>query len=294
MQPRLTIPLSLLLAILLLPARVHPSPRGKDFLIIEKPGSLLIYNSYQQTVGLREKGMLTPFLPMGIVDEDAVLPDGFTRCMKIEIYGTLYYLLKDREKRLVGFGNAGMVRIFRETTVFQDTVEIAGEGPAFLTLPDGNETFRLAKGDLLQRFFSHGSRTYVACLGPHPVFGWLSNETAPRLRTWQTPVSPGVYDSTLATRARGRIEDRLKETNYILTRMYNLLNARTHQQRPAPHWRLKPDESGMVCVLENRGSNSTFPSSTASLALEIERVLLGMPFRVQHTPGQITVSRNNP
>src|SRR5664279_3226280 len=107
MQTRLRHLLALSLAICLLPESGHTSSGRRTYIIVERPGNLLIYNAYQQTLSEHEKGLLASFLPLQIIDEDGLLGDGVTGCITVEINGNRYFLVKDRDRQVLSLNKAG-------------------------------------------------------------------------------------------------------------------------------------------------------------------------------------------
>ena len=89
---------------------------------------------------------------MKILDAAATLNDGFTACMKIEIQGRVFYLLKDDVLEGSGRRKLGFMRIVKDVTVLNDTVRLTSSNLMFYS-PDQKIHHALQAGKVTHTVF---------------------------------------------------------------------------------------------------------------------------------------------
>ena len=72
-----------------------PGQQRADFLIIENPGALKIYNKYEQQITNNESLLFEPYCALRLISTNITLSDNFTLADKIKLYDDYFYLLKD-------------------------------------------------------------------------------------------------------------------------------------------------------------------------------------------------------
>lgn len=99
------------------------SINATQFYLIEKPSSLIIYNSYEARVN--DMSIFLSYSPFEIVQKDGTLGDGISEVIKVKYLGDIYYILKDDDGNIDGAKNAGKIKTIN-TTVSNDTLVAIG------------------------------------------------------------------------------------------------------------------------------------------------------------------------
>jgi hypothetical protein len=295
---RMTHRLILLLYIFFTTALFSPGlAEEADFLIVENPAYLLVYNKYQQRLTFQESTRLLPYQPLRILEEDALLSDGYTPAMRVISGGETYFVIKDQEGNLANETEIGYHRVFENCAVLKDTVEILADGVVFLAkIPTYNATpqskkFFLEKGDRVLRLFSKGGFVYVRKLGLATDFGW-SNLTAGRQNTWWRIITKTTRrDTAIPPEISRRIEEKIREVNNTLEQLFDFFNRQTAQQKAVPQWEIEFNDTKITCALSNPAYREDFPESIRLLRNNLENMLLGTPYGVFYQEGQIEVRR---
>jgi hypothetical protein len=260
-----------------------------DYLIVENVNRLSIKDRYQQTVPDAAKAGIAPFTAMLIVQQTDLLGDGFTPCMRVQIDGQTFFLLKDEGGEVLGLRSAGYTAVFQNAVPLRDTIVVLRNRSLPLSSPALKETRLLPAGEQLARLFRAKAHTYVMRLTVPPSFGWIELQESNRGIDWKR-VEPSTMqhassENTLVPRVRTIID----ETNTTLTEIYGLLNQQTKQRRPAPQWRVEVTGSGILCELHNVVSPGAYSESTVQLAKRLAPAVLGTPLRISSTPGRIEI-----
>jgi len=146
-----------------------------DYLIIEKPAALKIYNKYEQKIDLAETAWFRPFCALRLTGINMTLSDNFTLADRIEIEGKYFYLLKVNRQALDISQSPGYLKEFRRVLVIEDTVIIDRNDMIYFYSPAAPaEKNPLAEGTLLQRIFLNGNLTYVQILAENRQYGWCN------------------------------------------------------------------------------------------------------------------------
>lgn len=295
---KMNVRLFLLIAILLTFAMFAQPPAEKaDFLIVEDPSYFLIYNKYQQRMTFRESARLLPYQPLQILEEDDFLSDGYTPCMKVKSGSEIYFVIKDREGNLVTESEPNYQQVFKNCTVLEDTAEVINGRVIFIAkIPTYKSTLRskkyfLEKGTQLLRLFSKDGFVYVQNLGPETDFGW-SNLTANKQNSWwriKKRTSP--LNTSIPPEISRKIEEKIREVNYIVEQLFSYFNQQSTQQKTAPRWEIEFTDTQITCSINDPAFRENFPESTRYLLNSLENILLGTPYAVFYHQGEIEVLR---
>jgi hypothetical protein len=278
---------SLLFAV---PVRARPRHDSADYLLIEHVERLLLYNRYQQRMSPEERKLIAPFSPMKILDASAKLNDDFTPCTKVEIQGSVYYLMKDEKSgglAITGNNMPGLMQVYKDAAVENDTVRLTA-GKTKLISPDKTRTTDVQKGNFLERYFRAGGKTFVRLLGIHPEYGWVDFPDKNGYVVTGTKKEPDS-DLTLSSAVQKRIQSRLFEANAALKELFAYFNSETNAGRNAPHWKFIVLERQYACVLEPEGYAEQYPESTRYLAGDIDNMLIGTNYRAAGSSGMIEI-----
>ena len=112
----------------------------EEFLICERPAQLVVLNRYQQSLTPNEQTLLQPFVPMKILRSQDLLGDGFTPCMRVELNGGVYFLVRENSTRLAGAARAGALRTYQGVAHSRDTVHVLKAGGLQFSAAEWSET----------------------------------------------------------------------------------------------------------------------------------------------------------
>jgi hypothetical protein len=261
-----------------------------DFLVVEKVEGLLIYNKYQQEASTRERQVFVPFEPMRILNAHETLADGFTHCMRVEVDGQSFYLLKDNEGTLSGSGPLGVERTFTNAAVILDTIQILANRHIRLS-PVNSSAPQLLSNERILRIFRHQDRFYCRTLDSQPTYGWVSFAGTREGRDWEVLHHEPIANAAVPPNVVQKIQARLDETNSLLGRLFTFFNIQTHQQKPPPRWNIETSGNAVFCTLEGASSNDDFEQSTFYLVNAIENIVMGSEYEVTHSPGRIEIQQ---
>lgn len=278
----------LALVCLLLCLGIDRAKAGTDFLIIENVDRLQIYNKYQQVATAQDRELFARFAPMRILKASDVLGDGFTRCMQVEVGGQIFFLLKDADNHLGRSGSLGYERMFSNTIILLDTVQIL-TGHSVRVSPENSQAEYLSPGALALRIFQHGKLTYCQTLTGARLYGWADFKGNENHRTWQVVDRITQKRVSLSPPTIHKIEMQIAEVNRVLTKLYGFFNRQTHQNKPPPQWSVDASNDRILCTLQGEPNGEAFKQSTFYLVNEIENVVLGSDLHVTHTPGSIEI-----
>lgn len=268
-----------------------------DFLIIENPRELVVYDRFQQRINSRQEIPLAPYEPLQIIDAGGYLSDGFTPCIKVQAEHRLFFLLVDDNRQLVYAERAGFQRVFENCTLLRDTVEVLANQTLYLThnpVPESApraQRFYLEKGERLLRLFAHRNRVYVRRIGGEPQYGWSNLANESRERAWRVYRRKAAVAGSIPPEIVQRIESRIGEANQVLAELFAHLNGQTGQRRAPPRWIVELEANRLRCILEGAPSPEAFAESARQLAGQLENALSGTPYRVSQLQNAIEVRR---
>ncbi len=241
-----------------------------DVLTVEHPGKLVVFNKYQQRLGPGEERLLPPYVPMILVRENDVLGDGFTPCATVEIARERFYLLRDADGGFSRKGDPGEIAIFRNVTLFGDTIVVLRGRALKLQQAGTNGGIPLQAGARVLRVFERGPGMYVR--SPSGRFGWI---TSPRSAgEWREAVSPSPAAQSPAELEQ-RVQPVVDAANRSLRRIYAAVAGGSGTARTPPSFRLAGSRGEVLCVLDPASRAGSFIGSMRALLPEFERVLGG-------------------
>ena len=268
------------------PMRARLQQPSIDYLLVEHVENLLIYNRYQQRITPEERKLIAPFSPMKILDAAAKLNDDFTPCLKIEIRGNVYYLIKVDDLELLGKNKLGMMHVYKDVIPLSDTVRLAAAKMNLIT-PD-KKTIKLQRGKILERYFRLGQKTYVRLVGLRPQYGWIDLSDTNKYIVIGTKKTPNS-DLPLTDAMQKRIQSKLIEANTALKALFAYFNAETNTRKNVPQWRFIALDRQYSCVVEPAEYAEKYPESTRYLAGDIDNILLGTNYDAAGSPGKIDI-----
>lgn len=266
-----------------------------DFISIEIPRVLTIYNKYEQQVDFQALQQFRPYLPLEIVEENTFLSDNFTPATKIRLGCEQYYLVREGEGDESNFRrhqDAGNIRIFRNCRLLGDTVMVQRDRRIFLSsLPGSNQDRQpLGSGTLMIRRFRY--RGAIFCESPDgQYYGW-SNLHRRTENLDYIPYRPENSASAQLSDSQVKaIEHEIDQLNALFSKLYSHFNRQNDRQKPAPRWVLRSSGDELRCLLENSRNDEHFQNSTRYLVNSLENILLSSAFTVIRQDAEILIRK---
>ena len=279
-RPRLT---ALLLTGLL--GLAGAAPDGVDLLVADNPRAFRILNKYEQELPFQERQGFTPHLPLEVVDESALLSDGFTSCMIVRVGRERYYLLKRDDGELMEADRGGTTAIYRDATAVDDSVSILREGVlAFRARPDGDARpgAEPAAGAVFARRYTWRDWSYLE--RPDAAIrqgGWVRLTERARGRDWE-PLEHRETDGL-----PGRVVDAVAGEVATANRLFAALADRFGG--PAPAWEWTLTDGMLRCTLRHDGDTAAFAASRQQFLLTLRRRVAASALEVVETGEAIVV-----
>lgn len=248
-----------------------------DVLVVEKTGHLIVYDSFQQSLTPLQQNAFKPFVPMKILRAQDVLGDGLTRCMKIEVDGNVFFLLRDEGGKLAGWRDLGAVRTFAEKAFIDDTIAVRVSGEITLRNPVDGKVSPLVAGDRCVRYFDEAGAVYVQRMGNHRAYGWITISAREEGKWWRivrTETSHAEFSAAL----RERINTRIRQANQTLSEVYTHLNRESGKALSAPQFHVDPRAQLPTYILLPDSTAFLFTKSIEALASALQGYLLGTDF----------------
>ncbi len=261
-----------------------------DFLVIKNTNHLVIYDSFQQSLASSQGPAIRPFAPMKILAVRDLLGDGLTRCMKVDVDGEVFYLVRDDSGKLAGWKDLGYVTTFQGRKYIGDTISVLASNRITLQKTEKDEGIMLAAGDRCIRYFDQGGSVYVKKLGIQPAYGWISLMRFDRGRLWQM-VRPVPVQMDLSQMLRDRVIGRIKEINEMFMEVYGLLGKETGKKFPVPQWSVDSSTAVLSCVLMPATAVRFYPRTLTELSAALQAYVVGTGYDVHAVENRIEIRK---
>jgi hypothetical protein len=259
-----------------------------DVVIIEKPRYLTVYDAFQQSLASSQLFMFQPFVPMKVLKTHDVFSDGLTNCMKVDVDGNIYFLLKNDSGRLAGYDKLGTVKTYKRKAFLHDTITIfVSRKIIFQNSADGSRSF-LTASDRCVRYFEDAESIYIKRIGKDPAFGWISAQGTQEGVLWKI-VHIAEGRSEFSSSLRERIYGRVQSVNQTLAQIYTVLNRESGKQLIVPRWYVDPQAELLSIFLIPESAVSIYPKSVELLKTSIQTYLLGTGYNVLITGNKIAI-----
>ncbi len=269
-------------AVLLLSGATAATPRRATVFLVTHPELLVAYNAYQQTATQEELSRLGEFAPCVVLGANELLPDGFSRCMKVLADGKVWSFLRDSPSSLSNEKNAGIGSMIPDALIVLDTMIVGRESIRGETA--SGHVRILPAGTLVQRIFIAHHRTYARVISAESFYVWLGEENITALSPYRRAQRRAVPDEE---RVQIIIRSRIDASNASLRSLYGRFNAATGQSHSTPQWTIERLPGVLRCELREHGGS--YPRSTLILGKDVENALLGTGCKVSSESGRIVV-----
>lgn len=267
-----------------------------DFLIVENPAALQVYNRFEQLIPPQSSDAILPYQPLQILDASLPLSDGFTAAMKVRFARQTYYLALDDRKKLFGHQQAGDIQIYKGCrTSSLGTVEVLADQVIFLSRRPAAENLTAAgrrdlpAGTRMSVLFTYRGFSYVQVDSPFRDYGWTLLPARQKNHWWKQLATAAETPPQLTRALLNEIQAQVAQLNSLADSLFSRLNRREGKKLTPPQWRVERQGEGLVCRLFNTSAPQTFAESSGYLASNIENLLLGSGFQIEREEGIIRV-----
>ena len=279
-----------ILLLLFIPISIN-AQKHADVLILADPLNYSILNRYEQPLSEREQASFLPYSPLQIKEKETVLGDEITPALTFLFNGSSWYLLKDDQRSFMVHktGKEGY-KILKNCRIIGDTIRITQSEKVKLAAgyPGQRPGRSLEQDEILIRLFKSGNRYCLKQTAGKGRYGWstLSNRSA-----WQRVKARKRQQSkTLDSRILDMLSRRMETADLMYKKYYAAFNNINRSDKTAPSWKFRNIENGIRYTLSgSTSSGRQLEKSTQYLVRDLENILIGKPFSVNHAEGEITI-----
>lgn len=244
-----------------------------DYLIVENPSKLIMYNRYQQNLSQSDENLIFPFVPMKITERNGLLPDGTRTYMKVSINEIPFYIITDEEYP-INIDKAGDYFFADNALVLNDTVKVISDaGIKGSNLTDHSAEL-IDNETLINRKFLFKDNFYCTVINnPKTVFTFqideLKNKTEPFAKNKNLISSNRITGDIVEA-----VKRRISKFNTKLEDIFNLLNAEYKKSNKTPTWRVEANEDSITIVPSDKVLLNYFNESLQYLKDELTTALI--------------------
>jgi hypothetical protein len=262
-----------------------------DFLIIENPASLKIYDRYQQELSTAEKTERLAFAPLRIINENELLGDQITVSTHVRLgRRNDYFIIKDNSGKLLNQSDAGKIEKLKNCMLINDNILIKKD--AALTLKTSASTIPLPAGSRLLRVFKYKTRYYVYRLQPRGIYGWLILNNTSAWEVIKEKATLKAGNEFLSIETRDDILKIFKKVNRLYERYFDFFNQKTLKHDLAPRWDVQIGDKAVQAEFRPDSLFNEFKDSAAFTRRQLENVLIGTPYRISMQGSRLIISKN--
>ena len=262
-----------------------------DFLIIEKPAALKIYNRYQQELNTAEKSRQLAFAPLRIINEQELLGDQITESIHVRLGShNDYFIIKAPDGKMLNRNKAGQIQKLKNCALIADSILIKKD--KILALITQTEQIKLPAGSRLIRYFKYKSRYYVYQLTPRKRYGWLRLTNNSAWEIIKQKQSVGADNEFLTLDLRSDILKIFKKANRLYEQYFDFFNQKTLKHEQPPHWDVQISDNSIQALFIPDSLLNNFQTSAAFTRRQLENLLIGLPYRISMQDNRLIISKN--
>ncbi len=249
-----------------------------DFLIVENPSELSIYNKYQQSISSQIQKQLALFAPFRIVEEDEVLSDQISHASRVIFDDNIYFLIKDEEGDYILDKNE-YFRIFKNCKLLGDTIKVLRKRRVFIfSKPEyfdrKSKHIYLDENQHCIRIFKYKNLFYVKVPGDSMIYGWTQ---LPR-SGWELCHESAIMLVAIPDNLISRLKIRIDSANQDYENFFNYFNKKYDQENVIPYWNLKISNYEIHGTLNDPSLANKLKNSNRYLMQDIDNIFLGSNF----------------
>jgi hypothetical protein len=259
--------------------------KSGNYLVIENPAALKIYNKYEQRIDAQELQLFKPFCALRLTGINTTLSDNFTLADRVEMDGETFYLLKSNRQSFDLLRPAGYLKEFRGVAVIEDTIVISRDNRIFLQTPAAAAPKTpLPSGTLLRRIFASGNKTYILLLDQNRLYGWCNLADRRSWRKFDQPLA-----ETKLTNILQQLQKIFDRYNSLYRQSFQYFNIQNAEHRAIPYWQLELKNKQISADLHNIPGLSAFQYSLPYLINELQQNLRNTHLHITQTDNGIEI-----
>jgi len=266
------------------------SQSSKNYLIVENPFDVNIYNKYEQNLSSNDSSYFLPYCPIEIIAEDTLLSDQYTSAFIGKINNQLFYFIKSENN--ISFNKLfdSYSSYIKNAKSLMDTIQIVQDNKVlFYNAKDKRQKERLAIDTKLVRIFKKGTQTYVKILDKAIKYGWCDLNNSKAWTNFQIPKKEKIEDIAAIESV---IKKKLSDTNNVIQKLFIHFNKLNRVNIQLPYWTYLNKENEFVCTMLNNENNYDFTESTNILINELQLVLAHTNYNVVWQSNEIVIQKN--
>jgi len=255
------------------------SAREADFLIVQDPKALQIFNKYEQRLNPAQKLIFPSFCALEIITSDLLLSDSYTPAVEVSYNNRTFYIIKERKGDLAFTDKAGFIKTYHRATVLYDTIEILDNEVSSLNIkkfPNLTSSEKFKKGSLLRRVFRIRQGTYIQSLQSPAKFSWVDLKEG----TYRKFLA-SISDFELNKESGAILEQVIRKTEQINTlylRLFADLNYQSGENYQVSRWQIEQVHEGLFLKFLPDERVQYYGRSIRRFQQEIEFILLGSQY----------------
>jgi len=266
----------LLLSIYIIPQLI--SAQNADFLLVENPSELTIYNKYQQSISDQFRDQLVPFTPFQIIEEDELLSDQISHASRVIFNDNIYFILKDEENNYIS-DDKEYFRVFKNCELIGDTIKILrNDRVAIFSKPEylnhKNQHTELIQNRYCSRIFKFKNLYFLKAAGDSIIYGW----TQLPHDGWQVSHEIRASLNVIPEHLVSRLKIRIDSANQDYENFFNHFNKKYNRINQIPYWNLEISDHKIKGILNDPSLSGRLKNSNRYLMQDIDNIFLGSNF----------------
>ncbi|MFH0736669.1 MAG: hypothetical protein V1773_00970 [bacterium] len=262
------------------------SQKIADFVIIEKPQNLVIYNKFKQAISGNQKQLFSSYKPYQVKKSSGLFNDGVRGYMELDVNNESYYFVKDANGDYYNKAKSGEWFFFNDKKTYYDSIIVLTNNKLlFYNMIQKKEIF-LNEGDVLIRIFEDANLFYCKLVknntygkvnlsgGNNSFFNIINNKKANRAKI-------------ISSELKEKIAAKFNESNKLFKKLYAFFNTENEKNLIAPLWVIKTNNYSIEAVLTHY--SNTFENSNKYLINQIQNIVLGTDLKVKLSANKIII-----
>ncbi len=257
-----------------------------DFVIIEKPQNLVIYNKFKQVISSDEKQLFTPYKPYQIKKTSGLFSDGVRGYMEVETNNSSFYFVKDANGDYYNKNKSGEWTFYNNKRTYYDSIVVLTDNKlTFYEMLHKKEYF-LKHGDLLIRIFEDNQQFYCKN-AKNNTYGKidLGGNNSEYFKILNSKKSGG--SKILSSEIKTKIISKFDESNKLLKKLFAFFNTDNNKNLKPPFWIVKTNGNNIEAVFSH--SIKSFSNSNKYLINQLENIVLGTNLKVTTLTNKIVI-----
>ncbi|MBN1408600.1 MAG: hypothetical protein JW956_12455 [Calditrichaceae bacterium] len=264
-----------------------------DFLIVENPAALTIYNKYQQSISSQVQNQLSPFTPFQIIEENEMLSDQISHASRVILNGNTYFILKDEEGNFVS-DETEYSKIFKNCELFGDTINIFRNNrvsifskPEYLVNKKRHRY--LEENRYCLRMFRYKNLYYLKVPGDSVVYGWTQLPQTGWEVSHETLANLEVIPDHLISRLKIRID----AANQDYENFFSYFKKKYNVNFNIPYWHMEISDYEIKGILNDPTLADNLKYSNRYLMQDIDNIFLGSEFMFVYSDSTFYIKPGN-